>query len=371
MSWPSVGLLKALQRLGLAGVENLSFPTTAGLLAAAFGAKLLGNADSPVDSLAPLSAAMPGTLSFCASKKYGAELARAQGGVLFIHEDLVREDLPLTFLIVADPQKAFAEVAKGFRALSSPAPGVSPLASVHPGALLEEGVAVGAFAVIGEHSCIGRGTVVHPHATIGGQVVIGENCEVHPQVVIWDRVRIGNRVKVFAGSVIGSEGFGYIGSDTGHEEMPQVGSVVIEDDVRVGAKCTIDRATLGVTRIGRGTKIDDQVHVGHNCNVGERVLLCAQVGLGGSVTLEDEVILGGQAGIGHGVRIGKKARLGGQAGSSTNLKGDETYFLTPAVPVEQMVKMVRYTRKLPRMWDRLKAIEAKLGLTDKKGDASE
>jgi len=340
-------------------VDTLSFPITAGQLAQVFGAKLIGDAGTSVESLAPLSAAAPGTLSFCASTQYDVELSRVRGCVLFISEELVREGLPVTFLVVKDPKQAFAKVAKGFHTLEGPKT-ISPLADIHPTARLGTGVSVGAFASIGAGTSVGKGTVIFPRATLGMGVDIGENCEIHPNAVIWDRVRVGNRVKIFAGAVIGSDGFGYLDQDSGPAEMPQVGTVVIESDVRVGALCTIDRATLGETRIGEGTKLDDHVHVGHNCQVGKRVRLCAQVGLGGSAIIEDDVILAGQVGIGHGVTIGKKARMGGQAGTSTNLKGDETYLLTPAVPIREVVKMIRHTRRLPEIWDRLKALEKQL-----------
>lgn len=279
--------------------------------------------------------------------------------MLFIREELVREGLPVTFLVVNDPKQAFAQVAKGFHTLAAPQ-GVSPLADIHPSARLGAGVTIGAFTSIGAGTSVGKGTVIFPRVTLGASVELGENCEIHPGVVILDRVRVGNRVKIFSSSVIGSDGFGYLEQASGPEAMPQVGTVVIESDVRVGALCTVDRATLGETRIGQGTKLDDHVHVGHNCQVGKRVLLCAQVGLGGSSVIEDDVILAGQVGIGHGVTIGKKARMGGQAGTSTNLKGDETYLLTPAVPVREVVKMIRHTRKLPDFWNRLKALEEKL-----------
>ena len=337
-------------------MEALSFPTTAGQLAKLFGARLLGDEEARVDALAPLSGAVEGTLSFYANRKYGADFARAKGAVLFIHEDLVQSDLPVTLLVVPDPQRAFAEVAKGFRAVSFEV-GISPQAIIHPTAKLEEGVSVGPFTTIGAETYVGKGTSIHSHVTIGNQIKIGEGCEIHPQVVLWDRIEIGNRVKIFAGSILGSEGFGYIEGESGYQEMPQVGTVVIEEDVRIGALCTVDRATLGETRVGRGTKLDNLVHVGHNCRVGENVILCAQVGLGGSVVVEDGAILGGQVGIGHGVKIGARARMGGQSGSSTNIKGDETYFLTPAVPVREVVKMIRYNRKLPQMWERLKKLE--------------
>ena len=343
-------------------MKDLEFPTTAATLGRSLGARVIGNGDAEIRLLSSLENAREGTLSFFSNKKYGSCLTQIKGAVLFTSESLARPELPLTYIIVPDPQTAFAAIAGKFAA--RPAwPGISPQSVIHPKAVLKENVHVGPFAVISEGASIGAGTVVQAFAYIAPDVVIGEDCQIHSHVTILDRTEIGNRVKVFPGSVIGSDGFGFFGSDspTGHKEMPQIGNVVIEDDVRIGAHCTVDRATLGETRIGRGTKLDDQVHVGHNCRVEKNVILCAQVGLGGSVVIEENVILAGQVGIGHGVTVGKGARMGGQSGSGTNVKGGETYFMTPAIPIKDTVKVVRYMRKLPEIWARLKKLEESLG----------
>ena len=227
-------------------MEDLEFPTTAANLGRSLGARVIGNGDAEIRVLSSLESAREGTLSFFSNKKYGACLAQIQGAVLFTNESLVRPDLPLTYIIVPDPQTAFAAIASKFAA--RPAwPGISLQAVIHPKAVLEENVHVGPFAVISEGVSIGAGTVVQAFAYIAPDVVIGEGCHIHSHVTILERTKIGNRVKVFPGSVIGSDGFGFFGSDssTGHKEMPQIGNVVIEDDVRIGAHCTIDRASLG------------------------------------------------------------------------------------------------------------------------------
>lgn len=340
-------------------MEELEFPTTAGLLAQSFGAQVLGNSEAEIHGLTSLALAKTGSLAFFSDRKYAAHLGQLEGAVLLTSPELARPELPLTFILVSEPQRVFAEIAKRFR----PRPawtGISPQASIHSSAVLEAGVTVGPFAFIGEGARIGRGTIIYPYGYVGAQVTVGESCEVHPNAVLLDRITLGNRVKVFSGAVLGSDGFGFMPGTEGYSEMPQIGTVVIEDDVRIGAQSTIDRATLGETRISRGSKLDDHVHVGHNCNVGKNVILCAQVGLGGSAIIEDDAILGGQVGIGHGVKIGKAARMGGQSGTSTNLKGGETYFLTPALRMVDTVKVVRYLRKLPVIWERLSRVEKQL-----------
>ncbi len=340
-------------------MDELQFPTTAGLLAQSFGAQVLGDSEAEIHGLSSIASTKTGSLSFFSDAKYAAHLGRLKGGVLLTSRDLARPELPLTYILVADPRRTFAEIANRFR-LRPAWTGISPQASVHPSAVLEPGVMVGPFALIGEGTRIGCGTIVYPYAYIGSNVILGESCEVHPHAILLDRITLGNRVKVLSGAVIGSDGFGFIPGTNGYSEMPQIGTVIIEDDVRIGAKSTVDRATLGETRIGRGTKLDNQVHVGHNCIIGKNVILCAQVGLGGSAVIEDDTILGGQAGVGHGVKIGRGARMGGQSGTSTNLKGGETYFLTPALRMVDTVKVVRYLRKLPLIWQRLARAEEQL-----------
>jgi UDP-3-O-[3-hydroxymyristoyl] glucosamine N-acyltransferase len=335
---------------------EVTLPTTAAALAQAFGASVIGDGEAEILSLSPLQTAGRGNLAFLANRKYGNYLYHIEGAVVFTSPALARPELPLTFILVADPQSAFAEVAKGF-SIRGDWEGVSPQALVHPTTRLGPGVRVGPFAILSEGVVLGARTTVYPHVFLGAKVEVGEDCEIHPQVVIWDRVRLGNRVKVFAGTVLGSDGFGFLERGNSYSEMPQVGTVVVEDDVRIGAKCTVDRATLGETRVGRGTKMDDQVHVGHNCRVGKNVILCAQVGLGGSSVIEDDSILGGQVGIGHGVTVGKGARMGGQSGSSTNVPGNDTYFMTPALPIREVVKVLRYLRKLPQIWEKLRRLE--------------
>jgi UDP-3-O-[3-hydroxymyristoyl] glucosamine N-acyltransferase len=338
---------------------EFDLPTTAAALGRIFKGAVVGDGSALVTSLAPLSQAGSGTLSYCANKKYGALLNQIKGAILLTSQDLVRPELPLTYIVVSNPQEAFARVAKQF-SLQANWEGVSPQAVVHPTAVLAHGVKIGPFAVVGESASIGRDSILYPFVYVGAGVSIGEHCELHPQVTILDRVRIGHRVKIFSGSVLGSDGFGLVTTEQGITEMPQIGTVVIEDDVRIGAHCSIDRGTLGETRVGANSKLDDQVHVGHNCRIGRNCVLCGQVGLSGSVVLEDNVVLGGQVGIADHVIVGAKARLAGQSGTSSHLRGGEDYFGSPATPIKESFKILRQIRKLPELASRLKRLEQAL-----------
>lgn len=337
-------------------MKSLEFPTTAGDIAHWLGAKVVGCPEVSVTELGSLDNAGPGVLSFLEDRKHVSTLRRLKDAVVLTSEELMDSQAGITFIVVSEPKKHFAQIAESFKRKPN-WEGIEPSSQIHPSAKIGTQVRIGAFAKIGPHVVIGDGTTIYAHSFIGSNVIIGRDCEIHPFVTLWDHVQIGNLVKIFSGTVIGSDGFGFFEKDGRHHEMPQIGKVRIEDDVRIGANCTIDRATLGETVIARGTKIDNLVHVGHNTRVGKNVLLCAQVGLSGSVVIEDSAALGGQVGIGDGVTVGSRARMGGQSGSSTNVAGDATYFLTPATPIRETVKIVKYLRKLPEIWERLKKLE--------------
>lgn len=336
---------------------TLEFPTTAGQIASHFNATLLGDPSVTVDRLNSVRDATCGSLCFLADKKSQPYLETLKGEVVVLTtKELVRNDFPINYLIVEEPKKVFAQLAKSF-APKNRWVGVSSKAEVHSSAKIAASAIVAPFAVISEGAEVGPNTVIYPHVYLGPNVKVGSDCEIHPHSVLLINVTVENRVKIFSGSVLGSDGFGLVEGNGELIEMPQLGSVVVEDDVRIGAKCTIDRGTLGETRIGKGSKLDDQVHVGHNCRLGKNTILCAQVGLAGSSVLEDGVILAGQVGVNSHVTIGKGARVGGQTGVTTTLKGGETYFSTPALPLRQALRAHVVFRDLPDWAERLKRLE--------------
>lgn len=338
---------------------EIVFPTTAGELSRALGADLLGDSELIISGVASLDAAHGGSVTFCSEKKYELLLGKLTGVTVLTTKELAVPHSSNTFLVVENPKKVFSEIAKQFLPVS-PWKEVSSQASIHPGAVLGRATVVAPFAVICEGAKIGSRTVVYPHAYIGPGVTIGDDCEIHPSVTLLANVEIGNRVKVFSGSVLGSEGFGFLEGKGAYTAIPQIGKVVIEDDVRIGAKCTIDRGTFGETRVGQGTKLDDHVHISHNCRIGKNCIICAQAGLAGSTILEDEVILGGQVGLGGHMTVGKGAQLGGQTGAGTNLTAGEKYLGSPAAPLRDRLLSFKYSLKLPELFKRVQKIEAQL-----------
>lgn len=338
-------------------MREISFPISAEKLSQLIDCSLLGDGSVQVEKLSSLPEAKKGSLTFLAENRLASQLEKLEQGVTVITKaQWVNRETPVTFLVVPEPRRAFAEIAR-LTIPSSPWKGVSPQAIIHPNSKIEEDVTIGPFSVVCENVVIKKGTRVHPSVYIGPNVTIGSQCELHPFVNLMGSVELGNSVKVFGGTVIGSEGFGYLESDEKFSEVPQIGGVVIEDEVRIGAKCTIDRGTLGNTVIGRGTKIDDQVHIGHNCIIGKNNILCAQVGLAGSTILKDGVILGGQVGVAGHLTIHEKAICGGQTGVTRDLPGGQKYFLTPATPLTEALRNFTLVKKIPEILRRLRQLE--------------
>lgn len=341
-------------------MQLVSFPLKAGQLGEVLNASLIGNAETSIERLSSLEEARSGSLAFFANPKLRPQLNELEAGVVVLTDrSSVVSGSPVTFLVVEEPKQVFAQIARSLVPVC-PWKGISPEAKIHPKAKIAEGVTIGPGSIICENVVIGKGTVIYPSVYIGPDVVIGSQCEIHPFVTVLCRVQIGDRVRIFSGTVIGSEGFGFLEGDSGFTEMPQIGGVTIENDVRIGAKCTIDRSTIGNTYIGQGTKIDDQVHIGHNCRIGKHCILCAQVGLAGSSILKDGVILGGQVGVAGHLTIHENVICGGQTGVTRDLEANQKYFQCPATPLTEALRTYQYSKKLPEMAKRLKKLEEHL-----------
>ncbi|MGB6473185.1 MAG: UDP-3-O-(3-hydroxymyristoyl)glucosamine N-acyltransferase [Candidatus Sulfotelmatobacter sp.] len=326
-------------------------------LAEAVGARLVGDGGAAVGGVASIASASPDDLVFVADEKYLTEALQSKAGAVIVGEFAAASLSSKPLLISAHPKLTFARAGRWLQEQSSEKTlskasscGVHATAVVSPSARLGTGVAVEARAVIAEQAEIGERTLIGAGAVVGREVKIGSGCRIYPQVTIYPGTMIGDRVIVHAGAVLASDGFGYVRDREGHyEKFPQVGRLVIEDDVEIGANTTIDRGALDETRIGRGTKIDNLVHVGHNCQIGEDVVIAAQTGLSGSIVIENGVVLGGQVGIGEHARICEGVMLGGQGGVLPNkvLRGKGVAFWgTPAQPVRQYLKQLAQLARL-------------------------
>jgi UDP-3-O-[3-hydroxymyristoyl] glucosamine N-acyltransferase len=314
-------------------------------LAEKLGCRLLGDSSITVTSVSSLQSATRGSLVFVEDAQH-LDTALRSSSAAVIAGDFATSATSKPILISAQPRLTFARAAKLLRDPDRNRV-IHATAIVPAAANIGKNVAIGARAILGEHVKVGDDTTIGPGSIIGDDVAIGSHCRIDPNVTIYPGTTLGDRVIVQAGAVLGSAGFGYVrDSETGrYEQSPQIGRLVIEDDVEIGANSTIDRGALDETRIRRGTKIDNLVHIGHNVQIGQDVVIAAQTGLSGSVTIEDNVVMGGQVGIGDHARVEAGAMLGGQCGILPKkiLRGKGVVFWgTPARPVKEYLKELAF-----------------------------
>jgi UDP-3-O-[3-hydroxymyristoyl] glucosamine N-acyltransferase len=316
-----------------------------------------------IRGLAALADAAAGDLSFLGNAKYKTEVANTRASVVLLPVGFPGEPQPgQLFLFVDNPSVALARVcARIEQSLwPKPAPGVHASATVAADARISPSATVGALCVVESGAVIGENAHLQAQVFIGRNAIVGDECWLMPGVIVAAECQLGKRVRMQPGSVIGSDGFGYEFVDGRHQKVPQVGLVVIGDDVEIGANSTIDRARFSRTAIGEGTKIDNLVQIGHNVVIGRHCLLCAQVGISGSTRLDDYVVLGGKVGVGGHITIGKGAKAGGQAGITANVPAGSFVNGTPAIPFLLERKIAVLQQRLPDLFRRVDTLEAQL-----------
>lgn len=329
-------------------------------IAKRIGGEFFGTEDPEIRDVAEYEHAAPDTLSVADSPLRLKNPSKA--AALIVPFDL---EPGKPGIRCENPMLGFIHAIRLFRSPETIAPGIHSSAQIDDTAHLGVDVSVGPQASIGEGARVGDRSAVGAGARVGERVKMGADCVIHPNCVLYPGVQLGDRVVVHAGSVIGSDGFGYIPDEKGElVKFPQTGTVVVEDDVEIGANVTIDRAAISETRIGRGTKIDNLVQVGHNVRIGENCAIVSQVGISGSVRIGDGVLIGGQVGIADHVEVGDRARLGAQTGVSKNLEGGKTYLDAPAAEIGEARRRMAAYRRLPELMRRVGVIESKL----KKGE---
>jgi UDP-3-O-[3-hydroxymyristoyl] glucosamine N-acyltransferase len=326
------------------------------------GGAVAGDPSVRVGAVAPLAEAGPGDLSLVANARYLPYVQSSRAAAVLVTHDLADQiDVPVAQVRVKDAHAALAVL------LPLLYPDLPRTGAVHPSAVVEDGAALGADVSIGAYAVIGKGSVigdrvrVGPHSVVGEGCVVGADTEIAAHVTLYRGVRLGERCIVHSGARIGADGFGYVFMDGGHRKVPQVGGCRIHDDVEIGANTTIDRGSIGDTVVGRGTKIDNLVHLGHNVRVGEHVIIIAQVGVSGSTTIGDGAIVAGQAGVGGHLSIGARARVGAQAGVTADVAPGETVSGYPARPHREALRAQAALFRLPELLRRVKEIEKAFG----------
>ena len=356
--------------------------TTVGEIAQLLDAQWVGEASTPITGVAGLESAAPGTISFIDSDKLIAEALASNAAAIIAPESLrealeearrlkrksvenesarrrVSDRLALEKPIVfaGNPRLAFAKVLEWMQPAALPEKGVHRTAVIESDAIIGKGVTIREGCYVGHAARIDDGAVLYPHVTVGDGAQIGRGTIIYPSVVIYRQVHIGKRVRIHSGTVLGSDGFGYVFDGERHQKVPQIGTVIIEDDVEIGANVCIDRATMGATRVGEGTKIDNLTQIAHNVQIGKNCVICGQVGLSGSVIIEDNVSMAGQVGLRDHVRIGKGAILGAKAGIMADIGAGEFVMGSPSLPQRDYLRVHAASRKLPEMAKQLRRLE--------------
>lgn len=332
---------------------------TAGDIAGIVGGELRGDPTTVVSGVAPLDRANANHVSFLSAGRYSPLLRDTRAGVVLATAELAEAPSRAPSLIVVkQPHEALLMLLPKFYPEPSRTPSIHATARIGHGAKLGKGVSLDEYAVVGRGAEVGDGAWIGAHAVIGDGVRIGERSRIYPNVTVYTGTEIGARVRIHAGSVIGSDGFGYVFQDGAHAKIPHVGRCIIGDDVEIGANTTVDRGSIDDTVIGKGTKIDNLVQIGHNCRIGKLCLIMAQVGLAGSTHIEDGCVLAGQAGTAGHLTIGAGARIAAQAGVFADVPGGETWSGYPARPHREALRATGALFKLPEV---LKRMERLLG----------
>jgi UDP-3-O-[3-hydroxymyristoyl] glucosamine N-acyltransferase len=331
-------------------------------LAHKLGAQIIGDGECVISGVGGLEEAACSDISFLANPKYHENMIRSKASAICIgpNEKLLPSK---NFLICENPSKAFQDLIELFippLSQSQFSHGIHSTAVVDPSAIIEEGAHIGPYCVIGAKVLIKKGTRLIAHVYIGEESVIGENSLIHPHVTVRERSILGQRVTIQPGAVIGSCGFGYVTMGGSHHKLQQLGFVILEDDVEVGANTTIDRARFHNTKISMGSKIDNLVQIGHNVEIGKHNLIVSQVGIAGSSKTGDYVVLGGQVGVVGHVEIASQTLVGAKAGISKNITKAGKYTGVPLQPIDDYNRQQVLIRKLPELFAKIKKLEEKL-----------
>ena len=328
-------------------------------LAARLECTVEGDGDIDIKRLAAIEDAGPGELTFFANPKYADALKRTLASAVIAAPAV--SGIPCAVLRTPEPYVTFARALGLFANTSRPPAGIHRLALVEPGAVVAADASIGPFAVVSDGARIGARTILYPHVSVARDAEIGADCVIHAHVSIRERVRLGDRVVLQDGVVIGADGYGFARRRDGtHEKIPQVGGVVIEDDVEIGANTTVDRPAVGETRIGAGSKIDNLVQIAHGVQVGRNVLLAAQVGVAGSSVIEDQVTLAGQVGVAGHLTIGKGTIATAQTGIPNSVDPGSFISGYPAIPNRDWLKSSAVFRKLPELRRLLADLERRI-----------
>lgn len=321
------------------------------------GGTVEGNPQASVNTFAKIEEGQPGAISFLANPKYAHYIYETRSTIVLVNRDFQPEQPVTTTLVRVDnAYESIARLLTLYESMTKRREGIHPLAFVSETAEVADDVYVGAFAYIGDGAKVGSGTQVYPHVVIEERATVGDECILYPNVSIYHDCKVGNRCIFHSGVVIGADGFGFAPSAEGYNKIPQIGIVTIEDDVELGANTCIDRSTMGATIIRKGVKLDNLVQIAHNCEVRSHTVMSAQTGVAGSTKIGEWCMFGGQVGINGHIEVADRTQLGAQSGLMANKKAGATMMGSPAFDVKQYMKASALYRRLPDLFDELKAL---------------
>ena len=321
-----------------------------------------GDENAKVTTFAKIEEGVPGAISFLSNPKYTHYIYDTLSSVVLINEDVeLEKPVSPTLIRVKNAYECVAKLLQFYESMKPRKTGIDPLASIAASAKIGKDVYIGAFTVVGENTVIGDGVQLYPHVVIGDGVAIGEHSTLYPNVTVYQGCKLGNNVTIHAGSVIGADGFGFAPSTDGYDKIPQIGIVIIEDNVEIGANTCIDRSTMGQTVIHKGVKLDNLIQLAHNCEIGENTVMSAQVGLAGSTKIGSWCMVGGQAGFSGHIHVADKTFVGAQCGVIKDTKGrGESLIGSPAMEPKIFFKAKAIYAKLPDMYRQIAQLQREL-----------
>jgi len=340
-------------------------PYTAAEIAGLLGGEVAGDAALVLKGFAPADRAQPGDLTFAENEVYFARAEQSAASAIIVDSPVAASRK--TLIRVPNARVAFAKVLPLFFPEPAFAAGIHPTAIVPAGARVDPTAHIGPYCILGEKVRIGPRSVLQGLNYVGADCLLGEDVHLFPNVTLYPRTEVGNRVRIHSGTVVGSDGFGYVLDNGVHRKVSQIGNVILCDDVELGANVTVDRGALGPTIVGKGTKIDNLVQIAHNVTVGEHCIIVSQVGVSGSTKLGNYVILGGQVGLAGHLKIGNRVSVAAQSGVMHNIPDGEKWLWTPAQPDRQAKRQMIALQQLPELFRRVKELEKKLGLQAEPG----
>ncbi len=333
-------------------------------IAGILNGEVVGDADITVRGLSKIEEGTEGTLSFLSNPKYEEYIYTTGASICIVNNSFTpSKSIPstLTMIKVEDAYSCFAKLLEFYDQMRKKEPKIESPSFIAESATIGSDLYLGAFGYIGENSIIGNNVVIYPNVYIGENVKIGDNCILHPGSTVYVDCVIGNNCTIHAGTIIGADGFGFAPNENGEfQKIPQIGNVIIEDNVEIGSNCTIDRATMGSTVIKKGVKLDNLVQIAHNVEIGQNTVMAAQVGVAGSTKIGNNVMIGGQAGIGGHIHVADGTKIVAQSGIPNTVRKADTLMGSPGIPLEDFKKSYFGFRKLPQILKRLQEIENKI-----------